>query len=109
MVNVSLGTAIFNEEENFLTVREKFSTLLEPINADLVTVDEDSTEDLIIDTLLDKHKNLIEDNFGEFLTNIITDIKKELDNHGYPHAYEFKLLNQELSYGYVLIIAGAIS
>lgn len=109
MVNVSLGTAVFNEDETFSTVREKFIALLEPINADLVTLDEDSTEDLIIDTLLDEHKDLIEDNFGEFLTNMITDIKKELDNYGYPHVYECKLLNQELSYGYVLVIAGAIA
>lgn len=108
MSNLSLAVEVFDEEETFDSAKIKFSKLLSAINNDLVET-EDSEEETFLDFTFNKYKDLIEDNFEMFINFIVKDIKFTLNQCSYPDVFEIKLLDQELMYGWVVILAGAHS
>lgn len=108
MSNLSLSVEVFNEEETFDSAKSKFAKLLSAINNDLVET-EDGEETTFLDFSFDKYKDLIEDNFETFIKFITKDIEFILNQDSYPNVFKVKVLDQELMYGWVVIIAGAHS
>lgn len=107
MTNLSLSVEVFNEEETFDSAKIKFAKLLSAINNDLVELD--TEEESFLDFSFDKYKDLIDDNFEMFIKFMTKDIEFILNQNSYPEVFKVKVLDQELTYGWVVILAGAYS